>query len=214
VNGPIIANAPCNPVKSHTSRPGLARRLNLDGRYGPGLLLAVLLLLAPLLGGSSLELLWRYERSGVAQGEWWRLLTAHVMHLDAWHAMLNCMGLALLWALFARSYRLAQWGWALLVTIVTIDLGFWFISTGLQWYVGASAVLHGVFACGCIALIRQRDAVGVVAAAVFVAKLLWEQIHGPLPLETRHPVITVSHAYGALGGALAGLLLRGRSEPL
>ena len=41
-----------------------------------------------------------------------------------------------------------------------------------------------------------------------------EQVHGPLPLETRHPVVTISHAYGALGGALAGLLLKLRSERL
>jgi hypothetical protein len=56
--------------------------------------------------------------------------------------------------------------------------------------------------------------VGYVAAAVFVAKILWEQWQGPLPFETEHPVVTVSHAYGAMGGVLAGLLLRGRSERL
>jgi rhomboid family GlyGly-CTERM serine protease len=134
--------------------------------------------------------------------------------MDAGHALLNCVGLALLWALFARTYRLQQWLWVIGITVTTIDLGFWFVSTGLQWYVGASAVLHGVFACGCVALVRQRDALGYVAAAVFAAKLLWEQLHGPLPFETEHPVVTVSHAYGAVGGVLAGLLLRGRSDRL
>ncbi len=194
-------------MTSHISRSGIARSLNCDGRYAPGLLLCVALLLAPLAGGERLQMLWRYERAAVAEGQWWRLLTAHFVHMDTWHAVLNCIGLALLWALFARSYRLTQWLFALGLTLVTIDLGFWFISTGLQWYVGASALLHGVFACGCIALIRERDRVGYIATAVFAAKLLWEQVHGPLPLETEHPVVTVSHAYGAAGGALAGLLL-------
>jgi rhomboid family GlyGly-CTERM serine protease len=174
----------------------------------------VALLLAPLAGGEPLEMLWRYERSAVAAGQWWRLLTAHVVHMDAEHALLNCVGLALLWALFARSYRLTQWLWAVAITVIAIDLGFWFISSGLQWYVGASAVLHGVFACGCIALIRQRDPVGLIAGAIFVAKLAWEQWQGPLPFETRHPVVTVSHAYGAVGGAVAGLLLRQRGDQL
>ena len=201
-------------MTSHTSRPDIARSLNCDGRYAAGLLLCAALLLAPLAGGEPLQALWRYERAAVAAGQWWRLLTAHVVHLDAQHALLNCVGLALLWALFARSYRLTQWLWALGITILTIDLGFWFISTGLQWYVGASAMLHGVFACGCIALIRRRDPVGIIAGLIFVAKLAWEQWQGPLPFETEHPVVTVSHAYGALGGAVAGLLLRQRGDQL
>jgi rhomboid family GlyGly-CTERM serine protease len=201
-------------VTSHTSRPDIARSLNCDGRYAVGLLLCVALLLAPLAGGEPLLQLWRYERQAVAHGQWWRLLTAHFVHMDAGHALLNGAGLALLWALFARSYRLTQWLWAMGITLVSIDLGFWFISTGLQWYVGASALLHGVFACGCVALIRKRDSIGYLAAAIFIAKLAWEQLHGPLPFETRHPVVTVSHAYGAMGGALAGLLLRSRNDQL
>jgi rhomboid family GlyGly-CTERM serine protease len=134
--------------------------------------------------------------------------------MDTWHAVLNSMGLVLLWALFARSYRPTQWLIAIAIIVCGIDLGFWFISTGLQWYVGASAMLHGIFACGCIALIRQRDPMAYVAAAAFIVKLVWEQLHGPLPLETKHPVITASHAYGAVSGALAGLVLRGRSKTL
>jgi rhomboid family GlyGly-CTERM serine protease len=170
------------------------------------------LLLTPLAGGDTLRLLWRYEREAVAAGQWWRLASAHVTHMDAGHALLNSAGLVLLWALFARSYRILQWLFAVLLTALVIDLGFWFISTQLRWYVGASATLHGVFACGCVAMIRQRDRLGYVAAAGVIAKLVWEQLHGPLPLETRHPVVTVSHAYGAVGGALAGLLLSLRSR--
>lgn len=182
--------------------------LNCDGRYAAGLLLCLALLLAPLAGGEALTLLWRYERAAMAEGQWWRLVSAHFVHMDAGHALLNCAGLALLWALFARSWRPGQWLFALVFTMVTIDLGFWFVSTELQWYVGASALLHGAFACGCMALIFQRDRLGWIALVVLVAKLVWEQWQGPLPLETRHPVITASHAYGAAGGAMAALLLR------
>jgi rhomboid family GlyGly-CTERM serine protease len=198
------------PVKSRSLISHIAHSLNCDGRYGLALVLCVLLLLVPLAGGNTLRLLWRYEREAVAAGQWWRLATAHLVHMDAGHALLNCTGLALLWALFARSYRPAQWLLAVILAVLVIDLGFWFISTGLRWYVGASALLHGVFACGCVAMIRQRDRLGYVAGACVLAKLVWEQVHGPLPLETRHPVVTVSHAYGAAGGALAGLLLAAR----
>ena len=195
-------------MKSRHLISHIAVSLNADRGYGLGLLLALAVLLLPLLGGEALQELWRYERSSMVAGQWWRWGTAHITHLDAGHALLNCTGLALLWALFARSYRPWQWAVAVALILLTIDAGFWFISTQLQWYVGASALLHGAFAAGCVAMIRQQDRLGTVAIIVLVAKLAWEQLHGPLPLETHHPVVTVSHAYGALGGVLAGMLLR------
>jgi hypothetical protein len=70
-----------------------------------------------------------------------------------------------------------------------------------------------VFACGVVAMIRAREPLGWVAAAVLAAKLAWEQWQGPLPL-TPGPVVTDSHLYGAIGGALAGVLLRPRRETL
>jgi membrane associated rhomboid family serine protease len=98
--------------------------------------------------------------------------------------------------------------------VVAIGVGFWFVSTQLIWYVGASGVLHGVFACGCIALIRQRDRIGVIAAVIFACKLAYEQWHGPLPFESADLVVTVAHLYGAMGGAAMGLMLRGRGQPV
>lgn len=192
----------------------VARSLNCDGRYGVGLLLAVALLLLPLLGGEALKLAWRYERIAIAEGQWWRLLTAHLVHLDPVHALLNAVGLALLWGLFARSYSLWQWFLAICASVAAIDAGFWFISTSLVWYVGASGVLHGVFACGCIAMLRDRDRIGLIAAVIFAGKLFYEQWQGPLPFERADLVVTVAHLYGAIGGALMGVILRRRGQGL
>lgn len=210
-NCPDHSKHPCQTVKSPASLSHISSSLNCDGRYAVALLLCLALLLLPLAGGEALLQTLRYEREAIAGGQWWRFLTAHLVHMDAGHALLNCTGLALLWALFARSWKPSQWLFALAFTMTVIDLGFWFISTSLHWYVGASALLHGAFAFGCMALVFQRDRLGQVALLVLVAKLAWEQLHGPLPLETRHPVVTVSHAYGAAGGLLAALLLRLRS---
>lgn len=171
-------------------------------------------LLAPVAGGETLREAWRYERVAIAAGQWWRLLSAHITHLDLHHAMLNSTGFALLWALFARSYRPRQWLLAMLLCLCAIDAGFWLFSPQLEWYVGASALLHGVFACGCIAWIRSGDRMGIVAIALLAAKLAWEQYGGPLPFMGDRPVVAISHVYGALGGALAGALLRPRREPL
>jgi rhomboid family GlyGly-CTERM serine protease len=175
------------------------RSLNGDGRMGLALLACIAALLLPLAGGEPWRLALRYERVAVAAGQLWRLVTAHFVHLDTRHALLNVLGLVLLWALFARSWRPQQWLVATGASMLAIALGFWFLEPGLQWYVGASGVLHGLFALGCIAMLRDGDRAGFVAA-----KLAWEHWHGPLPLEDG-PVVTAAHLYGTLGGALAGL---------
>src|SRR5687767_11515260 len=78
--------------------------LNCEGRLGLILLALCVLLVLPELGGDGLRQSWRYERAAVAAGEWWRFATAHVVHLDLEHAVLNALGLVLMWALFARDY--------------------------------------------------------------------------------------------------------------
>jgi rhomboid family GlyGly-CTERM serine protease len=201
-------------VTADTYRMRVLRSLNCDGWYGFALLLCLALLLLPLAGDDALREAWRYERNVIRGGQWWRFLTAHVVHLDAHHALLNSAGLALLWALFARSYAPRQWLAALALCTLVIDAGFWLLSPQIQWYVGASALLHGIFACGCLAWIRTGDRIGFIAIALLAAKLAWEHFGTPLPFMAGRPVITISHVYGAGGGVLAGLLLRPRHERL
>ncbi len=76
-----------------------------------GLWLAALLVaMAVLLGlGDNASALLRYDRSAIGAGGWWRLLTAHIVHLDAHHLVLNGLGLVLMWALFAEDYTAVQW---------------------------------------------------------------------------------------------------------
>jgi rhomboid family GlyGly-CTERM serine protease len=166
-------------------------------------------LLLPLLGGDTWRLALRYDRAAVAAGQLWRLVTAHFVHLDLRHGLLNAVALALLWALFARSWRPSAWLLIVLASMLAIAAGFWWLQPSLQWYVGASGVLHGVFAAGCIAMLREQPRVGAVACALLIVKLAWEHWQGPLPLEDG-PVITAAHLYGALGGALAGIALAAR----
>jgi rhomboid family GlyGly-CTERM serine protease len=198
---------PSHDPVNHAPAPTLLRSLNGDGRFGIALLLAIGLLLVPLSGGDALRMDWRYQRDAIAAGESWRFLTAHLVHLDAAHALLNALGLVLLWGLFARAWRPLQWACAIGASLLAMGLGFWFLSPQLQWYVGASGLLHGVFAFGCIALLRERDWIGVTATLVFIAKLAWEHWVGPLPFEEGGTVVTVAHFYGAVGGFAAGLLM-------
>jgi rhomboid family GlyGly-CTERM serine protease len=188
--------------------------LNCDGKYGVGLLIACAVLLLPEVGGDVGRALLRYDRAGLAAGQWWRLLTGHLVHLDLEHAGLNSLGLVLMWALFARDYKPRQWMLIALVTIGAIDAGLWLRDSTVAWYVGSSGALHGVMAAGTLAHLRRGDLDGWVLAAFIVVKLAFEQHAGPLPFaDSGAGVVVDAHLYGSLGGAAAAALLKPRHEP-
>ena len=193
----------------------LLTSLNCDGARGFALLGACALLLLPELAGDTGRQLLRYDRMALAAGQWWRLITAHGVHLDFEHAALNTLGLVLMWALFASDFHPRQWLAILLGSIAVIDAGLWLRDSTVAWYVGSSGVLHGVMAAGTLAHLRRGDLDGWVLAVFIVAKLIYEQSSGALPFVDNHAgVIVNAHLYGCLGGLAVAAALRSRTEPI
>jgi len=184
------------------------RSLNFDGRRGLALLFACLLLLLLTAWGENGRALLRYERSALAEGEWWRLFSAHVIHLDQRHALLNFVGLALVWALFARDYSPKAWLAIVLGAVAAIDAGLWLGDSTVQWYVGSSGALHGALAAGVLAHVRKGERDGWLLAGLLAAKLLYEQAVGALPFSGSDPVVVDAHLYGVAGGATVAAFLR------
>ncbi len=117
-------------------------------------------------------------------------------------------------ALFAGEYSPRGWIAVMLASTAAIDLGFLAFEPQLDWYVGLSGVLHGLMAAGLVAwLVCRRDPLTVGVAALFVGKLAWEHLRGPLPFTAGTltvPVVHEAHTYGAIGGALCALVLLAR----
>ena len=103
--------------------PAILKSLNCDRGYGLGLLAACALLALLESGGDPLRLALRYDRDALALGEWWRAITAHFVHLDAEHTLLNTLGVVLMWALFARDYTLPRWAAIYLASALAIVTG-------------------------------------------------------------------------------------------
>jgi rhomboid family GlyGly-CTERM serine protease len=193
----------------------MLKSLNGDGRYGLVLLGVCALLLIPELAGDAGRAALRYDRTALDAGQWWRFVTAHLVHIDFEHAVLNALGLVLMWSLFARDYSPRKWVVIVVVTIAAIDAGLWFRDTYVDWYVGASGVLHGIMAAGTLAHLRRGDLDGWILAIFIVLKLAYEQTLGALPFSGGDvPVLVNAHLYGALGGVAAALVLGRRREPL
>ncbi|MGI9219769.1 MAG: rhombosortase [Woeseiaceae bacterium] len=174
----------------------------------PGLILIGALLLE-LSGDAGRELL-RYDRTAIAGGELWRLISGHVAHLGWSHFALNAVGMLLIFYLVGDRFSPASWLLACLFIALGIDLGFWLLEPQLIWYVGLSGLLHGCFAAGAVDGLRHRRFEEMLMAGLLVLKLAYEQFAGPLPGSENTAggnVVVAAHLYGAIAGFLIGALL-------
>jgi rhomboid family GlyGly-CTERM serine protease len=169
-------------------------------------LLLILLVLDLVLGlGDSVAAWLRYDRGAIAGGGWWRLLTAHIVHLDAHHLILNELGLVLVWALFASDYEPVEWLAIVLAGALAISCGLWWWSPRVAWYVGASGVLHTIMAAGAAKHLIDRAWDRWILLIGLCVKLAYEQFGG-----REQPLVVVdAHLYGALCGFVVGAALCG-----
>ena len=184
----------------------LAAALQWDRGRGLWLLLILLALAAVLDLGDTMSAVLRYDRGGIAAGGWWRLLTAHIVHLNVHHLVLNELGLILMWSLFADDYGEVEWLIIVLSGALAIGAGLWWFSPRVGWYVGASGVLHSVMAAGIARHLARRRWDGGPLLLGLGVKLAYEQFGGPEP-----PLVVVdAHLYGALCGFVVGAVLSRR----
>jgi rhomboid family GlyGly-CTERM serine protease len=167
-------------------------------------LLAVCLVLGA--GGDPVRDLGRWERHAIETGEYWRLVSGHLVHLGLGHLWPNLAALAIIGLLFEGVFRNSDWARIGAVSAAAIDLGLYVLNPDVSWYVGLSGVLHGCVAAGALALIMRRERLGVVLAVGVAAKLVFEQIVGPVPFTAASvggPVVVAAHLYGVVGALLA-----------
>lgn len=181
------------------------------------------------LGGDRWRLALRYERAALADGEWWRIVTAHLVHLGWVHAALNLVGLALCLSLatqagHSRGERTlgsvatgpsasASAGldsvWSalgvLILLMAGVSGGLWIFSPGIVHYVGFSGVLYGLLVL--VLWPQRRDPWMAGALALVLAWMAWQQIAGPMASEERMiggAIVGAAHVYG-VATALAWL---------
>jgi rhomboid family GlyGly-CTERM serine protease len=205
-------NAEIPPSGLSAKPPGLLQSLNCDRAYGLSLLGVCALFALLEAGGDPVRNALSYDRAALAGGEWWRVLTAHFVHLDAAHATLNGMGVVLMWALFARDYSPLRWIAIYLFSSLCISGGLWLWDPHVTNYVGASGALHGVMTAGTLSHLRRGDLDGWILAVFIVVKLAYEQLAGALPFSGSGNTIVDAHLFGAVGGIALATWLRSRPQ--
>lgn len=154
----------------------------------------------------------QYERSAILDGQLWRLISGHIVHLGWVHLALNLVGLALLVAGFSAPFlfRFPQTFTVLFGLALGTSLGLLAFSDEMVWYVGLSGVLHGLALLLAVRMWqKERTAAGILSLGLII-KVGWEQATGGEPaLEEAigGAVVVDAHLYGVVSAALiAGAL--------
>ena len=153
----------------------------------------------------------RNERSAIIDGQWWRLLSGNFVHLSWAHLWMNLAGLLLIWMLLGRLLSLGQWLMVITTSSLAVGLGLLAFDPQLDWYVGLSGMLHGMFVAGLINNIQRGYRLEWLLLIGLIAKLIWEQTSGALPGSTElagGAVIVDAHLYGAISGLLVSLFIK------
>jgi rhomboid family GlyGly-CTERM serine protease len=173
-------------------------------------LLLFLLALPAFLPGAArwLEL----DRSAVARGEVWRLVTGHWTHWTLDHLLWDVLTFLLL-AILCETWISRR---ALLATVagsaLLISAGVWVALPGLSCYRGLSGIDSALFVLLAVALLRResgaRAGLAGVAVLLFLAKAAWEVSTGSTLFADSAGFVPVplAHLLGGAWGLVAAVL--------
>jgi rhomboid family GlyGly-CTERM serine protease len=145
-----------------------------------------------------------FEQSALAAGQWYRLLSYAFYHTNSYHLALNLAGMWLLWLLHGEYYDTVTTTAVLLWCIVSSALAVWFFAPDIDYYMGLSAALHGLFVWGACRDIALKHYSGWMLLIGITIKLFIEQTEDD---DTTAALIEANVAHmGHVYGALSGLL--------
>ncbi|MBN3728985.1 rhombosortase, partial [Burkholderia sp. Ac-20379] len=93
-----------------------------------------------------------FDRAALRDGQLWRLVGAHFVHLGWRHALLNLACLAACAPLVARRHRAAP---ALAGLAALVGALLWAFAPGVERYVGLSGVIYALAVLGLASLARR-----------------------------------------------------------
>ncbi len=152
-----------------------------------------------------------WDRLAIADGEFWRLLTGHLVHTNWTHVAMNLGGLGLLTIALGRSLSARRWVVAAVGSGLAIGLWLYFLTTWPDTYVGLSGVLHALFATALVVATHARQLLALILLLALCVKVVLEvAFNGSEVTESLIgvPVVTSAHLIGVAFGSVAGIWYR------
>lgn len=183
---------------------------NTGPRLIPALLTTSLALLALGTASELVNPLLQYQPDWASSGQFWRLISAHFVHLNLTHTALNLAALWLMMLWLGEQHSILEWILAATLISLTISLGLWLWRPDIDYYVGLSGTLHGLLIYGLAPLCRVKSITAWLVIAAVGGKLIREHICPGASLGTEQliagRVITEAHLLGAIGGVVVSIL--------
>jgi len=146
------------------------------------------------------------DAAKIANGEYWRLLTANIVHFGWVHTLMNVAALLLCALAFFTEYSLKKFSLLLLWCCMAVGIGIYTFNPEYSPYAGLSGALHGLIVAGVLQTRAYPLWIRVIALGLVVAKLIQENSAGytATDLQELIPVAVAieSHAYGAIAGLI------------
>lgn len=144
------------------------------------------------------------EATKVSTGEYWRLLTANLVHFGWIHTLMNAAALLLCVLAFFTEYSLKKFSLLLLWCCASVGMGIYCFNPEYSPYAGLSGAIHGLIVAGLLQTRVYPLWVRVIALGLVATKLIQENSAGyeATDLQALLPVAVAveSHLYGAIAG--------------
>lgn len=144
-----------------------------------------------------------FDRTLIAQGELWRLITGHWVHSDAEHALWDITALLVLGTFFEKRLK-QQLFIHLFLGTIAIDLWIWWGMPQLIYYCGLSGILNTLLVTGLISFWKEQQdrLIPVIISSAFVKNLFEWKLDFALMTSTAWPTVPIVHIVGMLTGFL------------
>jgi len=134
-----------------------------------------------------------YDRTAVLNGEWWRLLSAHLVHMDVIHLSQNLAGLLLILLITVRcAVSPRAFARAIVLAVLLINSAL-LLMPWIDWYLGLSGVLYAL-AVFSIGMTYQRA--GLLVCLGLIGTVVWQTI-------SSGEALAEAHLMGLMAGQLA-----------
>ena len=153
----------------------------------------------------NVEMVLRYDRQMLIEGELWRIFTGHLLHLNSAHLWLNMAGVLIVASFFNGSCSVRQWLLLLVFSAAWISLGLFLFVPNMLWYMGLSGVLHSLFVVGAWNERQHHQFSGNILLLLLLAKVIVEQMGGGLEASEEMIGATIAvdaHLFGVIAGVL------------
>lgn len=146
----------------------------------------------------------------VSAGEFWRLLTANLVHFGWVHTLMNAAALLLCALAFFTDYSIKKFSLLLFWCCACVGIGIYLLNPEYSPYAGLSGAIHGLIATGLLLTHAYPLWIRVIALGLVVAKLVQENSAGyeATDLQALLPVAVAveSHLYGAVAGLVFAVI--------